>query len=230
MNDVDQKIYNIISAICDNIHLENDNLKDDMIILCQQWLQISALFMSENTYMKKVFNPMIEKRKQNPKYPLPDDFSIYNEKLYIIISAISVLVIIQTSIPDIIIKKTFSRCIKSFYGYPLREDDMSSIKYIGCVLKEMYSRNKDNLVSKNETLIENNIVEIIKRHILTIPHILQLYDTKRKDMIINQNINEIEEEEKVENKWPHFLPPTQPFHIPAKELQSVCPTSSKNKK
>ena len=227
LNDIDQKIYNTISAICDNIHLEYYNLKDDMMILCQQWLQIPVLFMSESMYNKKVFNPMIEKRKQNPKFPLPDTFSIYNEKLYIIISAISVLVIIQTSIPDVIIKKTFSRCIKSFNGYPLRDDDMSSIKYMACVLKEMYSRNKDNLVSKNESIIENNIVEILKRHILIIPHILHLYDTKRKDMIINESINDIEEEEKVENKWPHFLPPTQLFQITSKELQSICPATSK---
>jgi hypothetical protein len=230
LNEIDQKIYNIISTICDNIHLKNDILKDNMMQLCQQWLQLSSLFMSETVYMKKVFNPMTEKRKQNPKFPLPDTFSIYNEKLYIIISAISVLIIIQTSIPNIIITKTFSRCVKSFDGYPLKEDlDLSSIKYMGCVLKEMYSRNKDNLVSKNETF-ENNMVEIIKRHILTIPHILQLYDTKRKYLILNPitNTNEIEDEEKVENKWPHFLPPTQPFHIPAKELQSICPTTYKN--
>ena len=228
LNEIDQKIYNIISAICSNIHLENENdsLKDTMMQLCQDWLQIPALFINEKTYMKKVYNPMMEKRKDNPKLTTPDDYDTYNNKLYVIISAISVLVVIQTAIPSIIINKTFSRCIKSFNGYPLKEgqDDLSSIKYIGCVLREMYSRSKENLVSKSETVIENNILNILKQHILTIPHILQMYDTKRKDLIINPIIVE---EEKVENKWKHFLPPTQPFSISAKELKTVCPDSTK---
>jgi hypothetical protein len=194
--------------------------------LCQEWLQIPALFISEKTYMKKIYNPMMDKRKDKPKLPMPDDYDTYNNKLYVIISAISVLVIIQTAIPTIIIQKSFSRCVKSFNGYPLKEgqDDLSSIKYIGCVLREMYSRSKENLVSKSETVIENNILEILKRHILTIPYILQLYDTKRKDLLIHPIVAE---EEKVENKWQHFLPPTQPFTISAKELQTVCPTSTK---
>jgi len=228
LNEMDQKIYNIISAICSNIHLENENdsLKDSMMQLCQDWLQIPALFINEKTYIKKVYNPMMEKRKDNPKLSTPDDYDTYNNKLYVIISAISVLVVIQTAIPPIIINKTFSRCIKSFNGYPLKEgqDDLSSIKYIGCVLREMYSRSKENLVSKSETVIENNILNILKQHILTIPHILQMYDTKRKDLIMNPIIVE---EEKVENKWKHFLPPTQPFSISTKELKTVCPDSTK---
>ena len=196
LNEIDQKIYNIISAICSNIHLDNEIEMDNMMKLCQEWLQIPALFISEKTYMKKIYNPMMDKRKDKPKLPMPDDYDTYNNKLYVIISAISVLVIIQTAIPTIIIQKSFSRCVKSFNGYPLKEgqDDLSSIKYIGCVLREMYSRSKENLVSKSETVIENNILEILKRHILTIPYILQLYDTKRKDLLIHPIVAE---EEKV---------------------------------
>ena len=233
LNETDQKIYNIISTICSNIHLENDNLIDSMMQFSQEWLQINAIFPSEKTYMK-MYDKMMEKRKQNPKLLIPDDFNTYNQKNYIIISAISVLIVIQTTIPDIQIKKTFSRCIKSFYGFPLKEgqDDLSSIKYIACVLREMYLHNKDDkkLVPKKESELENNILDILKNHILKLPQILQLYDNKRKDILINSIVNrneELEEKENVENKWQHFLPPITPFFISAKELQSICPASSK---
>lgn len=233
LNEIDQKLYNIISAVCGNIYLENDNLKDTMINLCKEWLQITAIFPSEKTY-KKLYDRIMEKRKQNPKLLAPDDFNIFNQKNYIIIAAISVLVVIQTTIPDVQIKKSFSRCIKSFYGYPLKEgqDDLSSIKYISCVLREMYSHNKDDkkLVPKKESELESNILDTLNNHILKLPHILQLYDNKRKDIFANSIVNkneELEEKENVENKWQHFLPPITPFFISAKELQSICPNSSK---
>ena len=231
LNEIDQKIYNIISAICTNIHLENENLKDEMMKLCQEWLQIKALFPDEKFYMKHYYQKIIEKRKQNPKLLMPDDFNTYNQRLYIIIATISILVVIQTTIPGVQIKKSFSRCVKSFYGYPLKEgqDDLTSIRYLVCVLKEMYSQNKEGklLISKKEAVVENNILEILKKYILVHPHIIHLYDTKRKDMLINQFIYENDENEdkeelnKVENKWQHFLPPIIPFHIPSNEIQSI---------
>ena len=48
--------------------------------LCQEWLQIQALFPDEKFYMKNHYNKIIEKRKQNPKLLMPDDFNIYNQK------------------------------------------------------------------------------------------------------------------------------------------------------
>ena len=231
VNEIDQKIYNIISAICSNIHLENDNLKENMIQLCQEWLQISTLFPSEKIY-KINYEKRLEKRKQNPKLVMPDDYKTYNEKLYIIIAAISVLVIIQTTIPTIQIKKSFSRCIKSFYGYPLKEgqDDLTSIKYLVCVLKEMYAQNKEGkkLISKNETVVETNMIEILKKYVLLTPKVMHLYDLKRKDMLINQIVeDEVDSTMNVQNKWQHFLPPIIPFNIEARELQTISPSTSK---
>jgi len=232
LNDIDQTLYNIISAICTNIYLENEDLKSEMMVLCQGWLNIKELFPTKEKYQKS-YNAIIERQKTSTqKIVTPDDFDTHNKKKYILISAIAILITIQTS--DVSIKKSFSRCVKSFYGYPLKEgkEDVSSIKYLACVLRDMYSHSKEDkkLVPKKEPILEDNIKDILEKHILKIPYISQLYDNKRKDIlihsIIHSNQDSIEEKEIVRNKWPHFLPPLQPFTIPAKEMTSISPSSS----
>jgi hypothetical protein len=143
-NEIDQKIYHLIGAICKNLYVFGQENRDKMMQLCQSWLKLSKLFISKEKYQEKI-NIALEKRKNNPKLKIPDDFETYNKKQHIYISTLSVLIVIQTSIPEMDIKRTFPGCVKSFNGYPLKEgqEDMSTVKYFSCVLKKMYSDNKE---------------------------------------------------------------------------------------
>ena len=231
-NEVDQKLYNLISAICRNIHMNDEILKDKMMQYCQQWLLIKSMFPDKTIYDAQV-EKIKQKMQNNPKLKAPVSFEVYCKKKYIVIAALSVLVVIQTNLYNIDINRTFPGCVRSFSGFPLREgqDDLSSIQYIACVLRKMYTENKEesNLVDKKEGNLETILLEDLKKNILVRSEILRLYDNARIELSVKANLPETDQEIQVRNRWPHFLPPIFPVEIPAKVLQTISPQGHKNK-
>jgi len=234
-NEIDQKIYNLISSICKNIYVFGQEHKDKMMVLCQQWLKIPKLFISKDKYQEKI-NVALEKRKNNPKLKIPDDFETYCKKQYIYISTLSVLIVVQTAIPMMDIKRTFPGCVKSFSGYPLNmgQEDMSTIKYFSCVLKKIYTDNKEekNLVPKKIEDLELILFGILKDTLLLQPNILKLYDDKRQYIRTLPDSSDIDSDNAitVENRWPHFLPPLSPFTISSGSLEKISPPDSEKGK
>lgn len=232
INEIDQKIYNLITSICRNIYVIGEENKDKMMQLCQKWLKNAKLFISQEKYQKQ-YDLKIEKRKQDPKLKIPDTFETYQKKQHIIIAVLSVLIIVQTAVPEMSIKRTFPGCVKSFSGYPLRDgqDDLSSIHYMACVLKKMYATNKEenHLLPKKETEFVTILVNTLKDVILIQPDILHLYDVKREFLRtrVSATGQDLEEERGVTNQWSHFLPPMLAFHIPNASIEMVSPSGNR---
>ena len=224
-NEIDQRLYNMISAICRNIYVYGEENKERMMHLCMQWLKIGSFFPSENTYQLQV-DKIMKKREADPKIKIPDKYAVYIKKKHILIATLSVLIIVQTSIPDVPIDRTFSGCVKSFDGYPLKDgqDDLSSITYFACVLKKMYVAKEDaSLLPKGKGELENVLLKTLKDPILLQPAVLNLYDLKRNYLLENPISLVIPRELEIEQKWPHFLPPITPFTIPPKIIQAITP-------
>jgi len=228
-NEIDQKIYNLISSICRNIYVIGEENKDKMMQLCQKWLKNTKLFISAEKYQKQ-YDLKIEKRKQDPKLKLPDTFETYQKKQHILIATLSVLIVVQTAVPEMTIKRTFPGCVKSFSGYPLKDgqDDISSIHYLACVLMKMYATNKEekSLLPKKEQEFVILLVNTLKDVILLQPDILHLYDRKRE--YLRSKGPGIEEEDRgVTRQWVHFLPPMLAFHIPNASIEMVSPSGNR---
>lgn len=225
-NEIDQRLYNMISAICRNIYVYGEENKERMMQLCIQWIKIGSFFPSETTYKLQV-EKIMKKRENDPKIKVPDSYSIYIKKKHILITALAVLIVVQTSIPEIPIDRTFPGCVKNFEGYPLKDgqDDLSSIAYIACVLKKMYTAKEDgNLLPKGKGELENVLLKTLKDPILLQPSVMNLYDLKRMYLLENPITNTIPRELEIEVKWAHFLPPISPFSIPANLVQSINPS------
>jgi hypothetical protein len=224
-NEVDQRLYNIISTICRNMYIHGEENKEKMMQLCGAWLKLAKLFPSESTY-KAQTDQVMKKREQDPKIKIPDSFEVFNKKRHIAIAALSVLIVVQTAIPEIPIDRTFSGCVKSFTGYPLKDgqDDLSSITYLACVLRKIYSQKEDaNLVPKAKGDLENLLLKYLKDPVLLQPQVLSMYDLKRAYLLENPLNENVPKELEVDLKWPHFLPPVFPISIPAKQLQAISP-------
>ena len=229
-NEIDQKIYNLISSICHNIYVIGEENKDKMMQLCQKWLKNAKLFISQEKYQKQ-YDLKIEKKKQDPKLKTPDTFETYQKKQHILIAVLSVLIVVQTAVPEMAIKRTFPGCVKSFSGYPLKDgqDDLSSIHYMACVLKKMYANHKEeqHLLPKKEAELVTILVNTLKDVILLQPDILHLYNVKRQ--YLRTRVSAMEEEERgVTGKWLHFLPPILAFHIPNASIEMVSPSGNRH--
>jgi hypothetical protein len=222
-NEIDQRLYNMISAICRNIYVYGEENKERMMQLCSQWLKIGSFFPSEPTYKSQV-DKIMKKRENDPKIKIPDTYAVYIKKKHILIATLSVLIIVQTAIPEIPIDRTFSGCVKSFDGYPLKDgqDDLSSITYFACVLKKMYVSKEDaSLLPKGKGELENVLLKTLKDPILLQPGVLNLYDLKRNYLLENPVSLLIPRALEIEQKWPHFLPPITPFKVPAKLIEAI---------
>ena len=92
-------------------------------------------------------------------------------KPLIIITFIYILIAIQIHIPNIETSKTFPNCIKSFNGYPILGDDMSSINYIVCIARKMknniypwstiYKQKEEKIILQMKELIDNPKYKIL---------------------------------------------------------------------
>ena len=222
-----QFIYNQISAICRNVYIPGEEIKKDMMELCKTFLAIKSIFPSAEQY-KKVYDEKIKRREKDPKLKKPDDFSLYNKKNHIMITILSVLIVIQTIIPDMPVKKTYPGCVRSFYGYPLdtNASETSTIQYFSCMVRKMYAENKNekNLVPYKDGDLESKLTALLNDTLLKQPKVMELYGIKRKYILENAQYEpEIPVEINVSRQWTHFLPPTFDFSIPAISLQTISP-------
>ena len=105
---------------------------------------------------KKSYEAKINKqdKKDGKKFATYDKFK---KKQSIILTLCYLLIVIQTSIPDIKTKKQFPGCKTSFKGYPLdsNEGSVSGIKFIACVISNIKSSIEpwDSIKSMNDKKI-----------------------------------------------------------------------------
>ena len=92
-----------------------------------------------------------------------------NDLIILFYCACYMFVYLQTSIPDIRVRKSFSGCKKSFSGYPLESnDDYSGIQYMACIMTKIKSNSSpwNGLKRVNETKLRDKIVQFMKKEVL----------------------------------------------------------------
>lgn len=146
--------------------------------------------------------------KQEKKVKLPSYKDAFNAKLLLLTFAYY-LVAIQSSIPPIVISRTFPGCRIALHGYPIDGDqDKSAVTYIACLaqsLKKTKVEPWNAIASASEAAIVKQVVAIIDTQILTDPDIIAMFNEK-KAYIKEQAYEEIPSELDV-RQWVNFLPP-----------------------
>tara|TARA_Y100000389_G_scaffold205142_1_gene264021 strand:+ start:13026 stop:18410 length:5385 start_codon:yes stop_codon:yes gene_type:complete len=127
----------------------------------------------------------------------------------IIISLIYFLIVIQTSIPRIKLKKKYPGCIASLKGYPYskNEKDIKAVQYIACVANKTKSSiapwNSLGKKFNENTIAELMLYNINVKKIRKLPLVKQLL-TKRKDY---EKTNPEKDDVIITNEiWTNFLP------------------------
>jgi hypothetical protein len=95
-----------------------------------------------------------------------------------------IIIVIQTSIPQIKSKTTFPNCVKSFGGYPLTldESDLSFVIYMACISQKVKSDYAPwNSIKKiNQDKMRDTLFNLIKTKIINQPQIQSRFDKKRE--------------------------------------------------
>lgn len=205
-NQLDEKIYNILHAICRNIGLETELIKNFVIRITNELIKINIL--NEDSY-----NIAIQaKEKATGKRQI--SYEIYMNRIIFWNIASSILVAIQTNTESFNINKTFSNCVRSFKGYPLSGiEDTTGIQYIACIMKAMKSSEVPwNSIEKIKiTEYENKIKETIEKYLYIRTDIIKLYDVKRHYLVLHPE-EDIPEYHNIKN-WTSFSPPVVPFKV-----------------
>jgi hypothetical protein len=198
----------IFSAICKNLNLQT---KLDSNFIVKKSLEIIDTLEDEQIYNRKIAYLQNQNKSIKIKNILYKDF--YNQNIIYIVSSL-IFITIQTSIPSIKVIKTFEECIKSFTGYPMKNnvEDESGIEYMACVVLKLGSSITpwQTINKVSPSIFKKNLKQKISLLMLN-KEIDLLYETKLKNdssnVIINiQNIDSI-------NKWVNVLPPILPFSV-----------------
>jgi hypothetical protein len=152
---------------------------------------LSVLFKNKDKrFIKETVQLLIPKKKTKEQYELDKKMTVdyetyektYNQYL-IFYSMALIIVVIQTSIPQIKSKITFPNCVKSFGGYPLMDEtDLSFIVYMTCITQKIKSDYAPwNSVKKiNQDKMRDTLFNLIKTKIVNQPQIQTRYDKKRE--------------------------------------------------
>ena len=214
-NELNQRIYNISRAICQQIGMQIDTIQDFVLLTTTELME--KYVQSEEVYEKKA--QAMEKKKG--VRPIP--YEIYKDRYMFWIIASAILISIQTAIPSFRTKKTFPGCVRSFQGYPLDGgvEDLSAIQYIACVMFKIKSSASpwNSIERLNLEAYTTKIRETLEKIILPDRvDIEQMYVKKREYMMLHSD--EVVPVEHNIDRWPTFLPPVIPFTIISK-LRSI---------
>ena len=106
----------------------------------------------------------------------------YNQYLIFYCMAL-IIIVVQTSIPQIKTKTTFPNCVKSFEGYPYSGDETSLpfIIYMACITQKVKSEYAPwNSVKKiNQDKMRETLFNLIKTKIINLPVVQARFETKR---------------------------------------------------
>lgn len=176
----------------------------------------------ENEY-RELYAIQVKKGKKPKTYEKKYDEIL----LYSLIC--SYIVAVQSSIPNIITKKSYGNCEKSFSGFPIDgNSDLSFITYFNCMLfnlrrndrpwniipKALTAKSKNRKKNYQEIMDKFNdkIKKFMDEKILVIDEVRQQLNLKKEWNKENRQETIIEEEFNVQ-KWTSFLPPLVPVTV-----------------
>ena len=106
----------------------------------------------------------------------------YNQYLIFYCMAL-IIIVVQTSIPQIKTKSTFPNCVKSFEGYPYSSDEtnMPFLIYMACITQKVKSEYAPwNSVKKiNQDKMRDTLFNLIKTKIINLPNVQARFEAKR---------------------------------------------------
>jgi hypothetical protein len=202
-------IDNIIKTLSNSMGITIETQKE-FIMNCVLTV-LKTNLETEDDYKEKI-NAAAAKGKEIPPYKF-----LYNTTILFTTFA-AFLIAIQTAIPSVKTRKTFSGCIKSFIGYPFQgTGDFSALNYISCVAynSRQSSDPWNALQRQNPEKIANKIKGVIETFLYLNPYIKNLIDRKyeeKTEYLLTNDVNEIPQEHDISN-WIQFLPPLVPFKI-----------------
>jgi hypothetical protein len=108
----------------------------------------------------------------------------YNQYLIFYCMAL-IIIVVQTSIPQIKTKSTFPNCVKSFEGYPYSADEtnLPFIIYMACITQKVKSEYAPwNSVKKiNQDKMRETLFNLIKTKIINLPVVQARFEAKREN-------------------------------------------------
>jgi len=108
----------------------------------------------------------------------------YNQYLIFYCMAL-IIIVVQTSIPQIKTKTTFPNCVKSFEGYPYSADETSLpfLIYMACITQKVKSDYAPwNSVKKiNQDKMRDTLLNLIKTKIINLPNVQARFEAKREN-------------------------------------------------
>lgn len=215
-----QLIYNVLSAICENIGIDISEIEDFVLRTTTKWIKTDKDIMTPEQYI------IFTKKIQDTKQKRVDTYEYYKNQLIIFYIAGMIHVAIQTKIPGLKTKLAPpAGCVRSFTGYPLSgEEDTTGIKFISCIVNKSKSPNINPWSAIQRiplTIIIRSIRDIIQKKIAELPEIIDLYITKREYMTTRPD--DIIPESLRLSQWLQFFPPIVQFQISSK-LHAVSDT------
>jgi hypothetical protein len=156
--------------------------------------------------VRTVINTLITKK---PSKTMKDTYLMFLTLGMIVIA-------IQTSIPNVVSKKTFPNCKEKFIGYPLTGDqsDMGAIEYMACVIS--YAKQPGipwNVLSKfNVEGMKDLIKKMIVDYLITNSEV-QSKITEKTSYLLSSKVELIIPEEHNIKKWKTYLPALEKLDI-----------------
>ena len=113
----------------------------------------------------------------------------YNQYLIFYCMAL-IIIVVQTSIPQIKTKSTFPNCVKSFEGYPYSSDEtnLSFLIYMACITQKVKSDYAPwNSVKKiNQDKMRDTLFNLTKTKIINLPNVQARFEAKRDNDAIKK--------------------------------------------
>lgn len=135
----------------------------------------------------------------------------YNQYLIFYCMAL-IIIVVQTSIPQIKTKSTFPNCVKSFEGYPYSPDETSLpfLIYMACITQKVKSDYAPwNSVKKiNQDRMRDTLFNLIKTKIINLPVVQARFETKRDNDALKKQreIMKVNARYRVSDALFHFRP------------------------
>ena len=220
-------IINVVNTLDTNLGVSTNSQYEFIV-------NMANTILSKHLPSRENYNKALLAMKKTNKKKKPPSY----EKAYataLMMSTLSTyIVVIQTMMPDIITKKTFPTCVRSFKGYPLEGDgDTSGLRYIVCAAiniakgSNIIPWNTLPRVKKKTGVIEtiNKFVLQLKSFmdskILTNPDINKKIEDKIQYLSTHVERETVPVEFDVKN-WKTFLPPLKPVLV--SNLQNMSPS------
>jgi hypothetical protein len=212
-------IFNIASAICNNIDIPIKIIEDNVLRITLNIIQDKSIVSSEEGYAKRIAKS--EKKQTKQLAPYAD----YRNEMMIIITT-SVLAACIQSLRGLKSNKTFPGCIRSFSGYPFGgQEDLSTIEYFACVLDKMRNPSIQpwkSIFKVNRQDLKDRIRTICEKAVLLNDDILVLFQEKHDYLTLYPEVQTIPERLELKG-WKQFLPPILKIDI-IKHLQPISQT------